>query len=124
MSREPMKLKQRMAVIAAALVAGAAFAQSPPDPKKTAEGKPPAKSEAKAAKKPPPKKVEKKPGENDAKKAAAKPAQQPAKQIRGNEQKLGPGTYSTGPAVLRDKDGNVIPTSPDAYNVDSAIKKK
>ena len=28
------------------------------------------------------------------------------------------------PLVLRDKDGNVIPTSPDAYNVDSALPPK
>jgi len=29
-------------------------------------------------------------------------------------------TYANGPLVLRDRDGNVIPTSPDAYPVDSA----
>ena len=27
---------------------------------------------------------------------------------------------ATGPLVLRDRDGNVIPTSPDAYPVESA----
>ena len=32
--------------------------------------------------------------------------------------------YTTGPSVLRDKQGNVIPTNPDAYNVDSALPKK
>lgn len=32
-----------------------------------------------------------------------------------------PVTYSTGPKVLRDKEGNVIPTHPDAYPVDSAL---
>jgi WXXGXW repeat (2 copies) len=29
-------------------------------------------------------------------------------------------TYATGPLILRDVDGNIIPTSPDAYPVDSA----
>ena len=29
-------------------------------------------------------------------------------------------TYSTGPTTLRDKQGNVIPTNPEAYAVDSA----
>ena len=28
-------------------------------------------------------------------------------------------TYATGPLELRDRDGNVIPTSPDAYPIDS-----
>ncbi len=33
----------------------------------------------------------------------------------------GPNTsYATGPFELRDRDGNVIPTDPNAYNVDSA----
>jgi hypothetical protein len=29
-------------------------------------------------------------------------------------------TYATGPLILRDRDGNIIPTNPDAYPVDSA----
>jgi hypothetical protein len=29
-------------------------------------------------------------------------------------------TYASGPLILRDRDGNIIPTSPDAYPVDSA----
>lgn len=29
-------------------------------------------------------------------------------------------TYSTGPTTLRDRQGNVIPTNPEAYAVDSA----
>ena len=33
---------------------------------------------------------------------------------------LGPGTYATGPMTIRDTQGNVIPTTPDAYPVDSA----
>lgn len=32
--------------------------------------------------------------------------------------------YTTGPPTLRDKQGNVIPTSPEAYPVDSALPKK
>ena len=31
-------------------------------------------------------------------------------------------TYATGPLTIRDKDGNVIPTQPEAYPVDSALK--
>jgi hypothetical protein len=29
-------------------------------------------------------------------------------------------TYATGPLILRDTDGNIIPTNPEAYPVDSA----
>jgi hypothetical protein len=32
----------------------------------------------------------------------------------------GTATYATGPLTLRDKDGNIIPTNPDAYPIDSA----
>ena len=31
-------------------------------------------------------------------------------------------TYATGPLILRDSQGNVIPTQPDAYSVESARK--
>ena len=31
-------------------------------------------------------------------------------------------TYATGPLLLRDKDGNIIPTQPDAYPVGSATR--
>ncbi len=31
-------------------------------------------------------------------------------------------SYATGPLILRDKDGNIIPTQPGAYPVDSAIR--
>ena len=31
-------------------------------------------------------------------------------------------TYATGPVILRDRDGNIIPTQPDAYPVDSATR--
>lgn len=103
-----MNLKHVVAIVALAIFAGVATAQSPaPEPKKAA-------AEKKDAKKAPPKK----------KKSAAKPAPKTPQKIKGKEQVLGPGTYTTGPAVIRDKDGNVIPTNPDAYNVDSAVKKK
>lgn len=57
--------------------------------------------------------------------AAKKPAspkgntQAPPRQPLATPQN--PVTYSTGPKVLRDKEGNVIPTHPDAYPVDSAL---
>ena len=35
-----------------------------------------------------------------------------------------PATVSTGPKELRDKDGNVIPTDPSAYPIDSARPRK
>ncbi len=35
-----------------------------------------------------------------------------------------PGTYSSGPSQLKDKDGKVIPTDPKAYPIDSAMPKK
>ena len=31
-------------------------------------------------------------------------------------------TYATGPLILRDRDGNIIPTQPEAYPVDSATR--
>ncbi len=31
-------------------------------------------------------------------------------------------TYATGPLILRDRDGNIIPTQPQAYPVDSATR--
>lgn len=31
-------------------------------------------------------------------------------------------SYATGPLVLRDRDGNIIPTQPDAYPVGSALR--
>lgn len=81
------------------------------EPKKDAAKKDAAKKDA--AKKPAPKKAP----TQQAKKAepAAAPKAEAPKQV--------PKTYSTGPTVLRDKDGNVIPTSPDAYPVDSAQGK-
>jgi hypothetical protein len=38
--------------------------------------------------------------------------------------KQAPKTYSTGPTVLRDKEGNVIPMNPEAYPVDSALPSR
>ena len=31
-------------------------------------------------------------------------------------------TFATGPLILRDRDGNIIPTQPEAYPVDSATR--
>ena len=31
-------------------------------------------------------------------------------------------SYATGPLILRDRDGNIIPTQPEAYPVDSATR--
>lgn len=57
----------------------------------------------------------------------AEPTQPGAQKITptpGSTQVLGPGTYSTGPTVLRDKQGNVIPTNPEAYGVGPAASPK
>jgi hypothetical protein len=92
----------------------------PPEPTKPAPPKVDAKKdiakkdEAKkpAAKKPPPKPA-----------AAKKP--EPAKAPAPAKKPIEIKTMNTDkPLVLRDKDGNVIPTSPDAYNVDSALPPK
>ena len=92
----------------------------PPEPAKPAPPKADAKKdiakkdEAKksAAKKPPPKPA-----------AAKKP--EPAKKPTPPKKPIEIKTLNTDkPLVLRDKDGNVIPTSPDAYNVDSALPPK
>ncbi len=56
-----------------------------------------------------------------AKKPAAPKADPKAPPRRPLATPQNPVTYSTGPKVLRDKDGNVIPTHPDAYPVDSAL---
>jgi hypothetical protein len=109
------------AAVLAALVASAstmALAQATPaDPAApAAESKTPAAESKKpaSAKKAPPKKTATKPAKKDTAPTAA-----PAKAAPKQPSK----TYSTGPTTLRDKDGNVIPTSPEAYNVDSARKK-
>ena len=119
-----MNLPRITAVLIAAALACAASgvsAQAPTDGPKAEETKPakPAKKPATKPAKKPAKKVAKKPP----KEVAAQPGQ-PLKTQPGTTQILGPGTYSTGPTTLRDKDGNVIPTDPKAYGVDSAVKKK
>jgi hypothetical protein len=85
---------------------------------------------AAAAQLPTPYEMEKlEPKKADSKKAQAKSA--PAKKAAKKPQpasaqvpKQAPKTYSTGPTVLRDKEGNVIPTNPEAYPVDSALPSK
>ena len=92
----------------------AATAQvTPPDPPKAAAKADPGKDEKKkpAAKKPAPRPVAKK---SDATKAAAAPKKPIEVKLMNTDK----------PLVLKDKEGNVIPTSPDAYNVDSALPKK
>ena len=112
----------------AALLA-AAQAPNPAPPLTEAE-----KAAAKAPKKTVPKAdAAKAPAKDAAKPAkdAAKPAPKaPAKAPPKAPPKDAPATrqapkvYTTGPTELRDKQGNVIPTNPDAYNVDSALPKK
>ena len=99
----------RLAIPALAMVLFAfavcgASAQTTPDATAPIEAKKP------AAKKP----VAKKP---EAKKTT--PAQ-PAPAAAPQATKV----YTTGPPTLRDKQGNVIPTNPEAYPVDSALPKK
>ena len=85
-------------------------AKAPPKPGEPAKPQKPAAAKKAEAKKTDAKKdtPRKKP---DAKQPEAKPRQEPK-------------VYTTGPKEIRDKDGNVIPTSPDAYNVDSALPPK
>jgi hypothetical protein len=95
------------ALAAAALLGTASLAASaqtaPAEPKKPAAAAKAKPTKAVARKAPP--------------KPAPKPGAKKAKPIMMGTDK---------PLTLRDKDGNIIPTSPDAYNVDSArtYKKK
>jgi len=43
-------------------------------------------------------------------------------QLAGYNNPNGTTSYATGPLLLRDKDGNIIPTQPDAYPVGSATR--
>jgi hypothetical protein len=118
----------RIRALLAALLAGAAlnaFAQAtPPDPAKPAAA---AKKDAPAA----PKKVAPAPKDTAKKAAPKKTAERAEKKTAKKIQKAAPaGTapvtekYKAGEAPnLKSRDGNVIQTSPDAYNIDSAIKK-
>jgi type IV secretory pathway TrbL component len=129
----------RISALLAALLAGAAlngFAQSTPTgaakkdaPVAAKKDAPAAKDSAKKAapKTPADKKDETKPE----KKAAAKPVKKAERKPEKKVQKAAPA--GTGPVVekykageapnLQGRDGNVIQTSPDAYNIDSARKK-
>ncbi len=113
-----------------AFLACAALAQTPPlEPAKPAPPRVDAKkADAKKvdAKKDAKKDEAKKPA---AKKPPAKPAApkkpDPARTAAPPKKPIEIKTMNTNkPLVLRDKDGNVIPTSPDAYNVDSAMPPK
>ena len=101
------------AVLALALCAGAA-AQTPPAPPEP----PKAPEKASAPAKP------KQPAEPKKADAKKKPAAKKAEPKKSTAPAAAPKVYTTGPKELRDKDGNVIPTSPDAYNVDSAMPPK
>ena len=121
---EAVRSSLRGIALALSFAALAAFAQPVAD-LPAADAKKPAvkKSEPKKvdAKKPDAKKPDaKKP---DAKKTAA-PVKPPAAPKAAAQPAQAPKVYTTGPTTLRDKDGNVIPTSPDAYNVDSALPRK
>jgi outer membrane biosynthesis protein TonB len=117
----PLRLFLAAACASAAVLAAAqAVPQTPTD-----STKPPAAGKAEPAK-PPPKKAEPKktppkkapPKKADAKKAPSKPEAVAPGMTRYSNSKDAP--------VLRDSQGNVIPTSPDAYDVSSATggKKK
>lgn len=100
--------------------AAAAKKDATPAPAKDAQAPPKdAKSPPKAAPKAPPKA----PPKTDPKKAP------PAKNAKkGGTRQVSPNVTIYRDAkdlpVARDKQGNVIPTSPDAYDVSSAVKKK
>lgn len=106
-----------LAAVTLALAIGAA-AQPMPSPGDPA--KPPRKpaEPAKPKKPSPPAKSA------DEKKKKADAAKKKAGAKKAEPKKAQPKVYTTGPRELRDKDGNVIPTSPDAYNVDSAMPPK
>lgn len=96
-------------VIAAALFASATvpvFAQSAiePDAGKPGVVKPAAKPAAKKS----------------TKKAATQQTQSPPAAPGATIELKQGSTYSTGPTTLRDRQGNVIPTNPEAYPVGSA----
>ena len=101
-----------VAAVTAAFVATGFAQQKPPSP--LGEGRGEGQVKKAAAKKPAPRKPA-------PKKPAAKPAP-PAPAAKPNVTVLKSGQRS--PITLRDKDGNVIPTSPDAYDVSSAVGKK
>jgi hypothetical protein len=112
-----MRPSRFSAIVAAALLSLIGFeapAQAPsPAPSAIEPAKAAPKAPKKAPAKPDPAKAPAKDAAKSAPKAAAKaPAKAPPK------------VYRTGPSELRDKDGKVIPTNPDAYNVDSALPKK
>lgn len=111
-------MKLVIPTLAVVLLAGAVFgasAQAPTQTTTPVEAKKPAAKKVDNTKKPDAKKpAAKKP---DAKKAApTKPAPAATPQVTK--------IYTTGPPTLRDKQGNVIPTSPEAYPVHSALPKK
>ena len=119
---------QVLVAFAALVLSGAAHGQSPSSSAEKAKAADSKAAPAKAPEKPSPPAKPKKPAEpakGSAKKSAPKKPDAKAKKADPKSApKQEPKVYTTGPRVLRDKDGNVIPTSPDAYNVDSALPPK
>ena len=110
-----MKAMQAMAVALVLAWTGAQAADEPAtaDPKKT-EAK---KTEPKKAA---PKKAQ--PKKTEAKKAEPVKKAEPLQKTNDPNVKVYKANDPNAPR-LRDKDGKVIPTSPDAYDVSSALKK-
>jgi hypothetical protein len=104
-----------------ALLLGASLAvqaqTTPAAPEAPKPAAAPTKPASKAAPKDAPKKTAAKPVKKTDKKADAKKLEKKAETPKSV-------TYSTGPTELRDKQGNVIPTDPAAYPIDSALPKK
>jgi len=111
-----MKAMQVMAVALVLAWTGAQAADEPAtaDPKKAEAKKP-------ETKKAPPKKAEPKKAEPAKKPEPAKKTE-PLKKTNDPNVKVYKANDPNAPR-LRDKDGKVIPTSPDAYDVSSALKK-
>ena len=109
----------RIPLLALSLAVTGALAQGPIEESATPPKAAPPKKAEPAKKAPPPKKPQ------DAKKAEpAKKAAPPAK--KSEPAKPRSGVYKAGDPntpKLYDKDGKVIPTTPEAYDVSSATKK-
>ena len=114
-----MKPLPALALALTLAVTGAAAQVAPDESKPSAKVAPPAKS-ADAKKATPPKKAaQKKP--RPAKAQAPKKAADPVATGNPNVRIYKAG--DPGAPTLRDKEGKVIPTNPDAYDVSSATKK-
>jgi outer membrane biosynthesis protein TonB len=110
-------------ILGLGLMAAAAWAQVASEPVKVDEVKKAEPKKPEPPKKPAPKKVEpKKPEPPKKAQPPQKPAAAPAPVSNDPNVKVYKAGAKDIPKV-RDKDGNVIPTNPDAYDVSSATKK-